>query len=58
MLAVRPNQYTTMGINKGIPEQEKQRISNCSHSDFLDILADMKTFGAATEPFHITIPCL
>jgi GNAT superfamily N-acetyltransferase len=38
-----------MGINKDISEQETERIANCSHSDFLQILTDIDDFWGSNR---------
>jgi GNAT superfamily N-acetyltransferase len=38
-----------MGINKDISEQETESISNCSYSDFLQILTDIEDFWGSNR---------
>src|SRR5688572_11474675 len=38
-----------MGINKDISEQETEQISNCSYSDFLQILTDIEDFWGSNR---------
>ena len=38
-----------MGNNKDIPGQEAEQISNCSHSDFLQILTDIEDFWGSNR---------